>query len=65
MDYLDGLRSSHSIEYVLMMSCPPCWRIESAILEEYINPLGIKLLFNAKTFFCFNGCLSHERTVTP
>ena len=36
--------------------------IESAVLEEYINPLGIKLLFNAKTFFCFNGCWSHERT---
>ena len=36
--------------------------IESAILEEYINPLGIELLCNAKTFFCFNGCWSHERT---
>ena len=35
---------------------------EWAILEEYINPLGIKLLFNAKTIFCFNGCWSHERT---
>ena len=31
-------------------------------MEEYINPLGIKLLFNAKTFFCFNGCWSYERT---
>ena len=35
---------------------------ENDLLEEYINPLGIKLLFNAKTLFCFNGCWSHERT---
>ena len=26
---------------------------ESAILEEGINPVGGKLLFNANTFFCF------------
>ena len=48
-----------------MTSRPSCWRSkqkEWAILEEYINPLGIKLLFNAKSFFCFNGCWSHERT---
>ena len=30
------------------------YNIESAILEEHINPLGIKVFFNANTFFCFD-----------
>ena len=39
-----------------MTSRPPCGganNVESAMLEEYINPVGIKLFFNVKAFFCF------------